>query len=125
MASQQDHFINIVKLFLPTEIFDYFEIANVESEDRTVHIYLDEMDVKPTEYLHEKLTSKGFTEASVIQDFPLRDKAVYLHVRRRRWLIESTQKVVGRDWDLVAKGTRYTKGFATFLKGIFGYLPHQ
>ena len=120
MASQQEHFTNIVKLFLPTEIFDYFEIANVESEDRTVHIYLDEMDVKPTEYLHDKLTSKGFTEASVIQDFPLRDKAVYLHVRRRRWLIESTQKVVGRDWDLVAKGTRYTKGFATFLKGIFG-----
>ena len=124
MSSQQDHFTNLVKLFLPTEIFDYFEIVNVESEGRTVHIYLDEINETPVEYQHEKLTSKGFTEASIIQDFPLRDKAVYLHVRKRRWLIESTQQVVGRDWDLVAKETRYTKGFATFLKGLFGHLPH-
>lgn len=125
MANQEDHFTNIIKLFLPAEIFDYFEIVNVESAGRTVHIYLDEKNETPEEYQQEKLTSKGFTEASIIQDFPLRDKAVYLHVRKRRWLIESTQRVVGRDWDLVAKGTRYTKGFAIFLKGLFGHLPHQ
>ena len=27
----------------------------------------------------------GFTDEKVIQDFPLRGKPVYLHVRRRRW----------------------------------------
>ena len=116
---------SLIKLFLPSEVFDYFEIMNVTVENRTVHVYLDELDIKPVEYATDKLTSKGFTEASVIQDFPLRDKAVYLHVRRRRWFNESSQKVVSRNWDLVAKGTRYTKDFATFLKGLLGYLPHQ
>jgi len=50
---------------------------------------------------------------------------VMLHVRRRRWLVEELNKVISRDWDLVAEGTRYTQGFATFLKGIIGYLPNS
>ncbi|MHA7060311.1 ISAon1 family transposase N-terminal region protein [Aquimarina sp. M1] len=37
---------------------------------------------------------------------------------RRRWLNEATNKVVTRDWQLVAKGTRITSDFATFLKEI-------
>jgi hypothetical protein len=45
---------------------------------------------------------------------------MFLHIRRRWWLVESIGIVVGRDWDTVAKGTRLTKGFAIFLKGIFG-----
>jgi len=50
---------------------------------------------------------------------------MFLHIRRRRWLVESTGEVIGRDWDTVAKGTRMAKGFAAFLKGLFGQLPDQ
>ena len=50
---------------------------------------------------------------------------MFLHVRRRRWLVESSGNTISRDWDTVAKGTRYTKDFATFLKGVFGQLPNQ
>jgi len=32
----------------------------------------------------DKLESKGFHSKIVIQDFPIRNKAVYLHVLRRR-----------------------------------------
>jgi hypothetical protein len=35
-----------------------------------------------------------------------------------RWQDNSTGSIVTRDWDLVAKGTRMTKDFATFLKQI-------
>ena len=45
---------------------------------------------------------------------------VYLHVKRRRWLNQDSDKVVYRNWDLVAKGTRITQDFADFLKGISG-----
>lgn len=124
MSEQKDHYQELVKLLLPSELFDYFEITNLVLENRSVAVYLDERDIKPTAYSGQKLTSKGFHPESIIQDFPIRNKAVFLHVRRRRWLVESTKEVVSRDWDSVAEGTRYTKGFADFLKGLFGQLPH-
>lgn len=125
MPAQKDYYQNLVKLLLPTEIFDYFEITNLVIEDNSVAVFLDEQDIKPVAYSRQKLTSKGFHPESIIQDFPIRNKAVFLHVRRRRWLVESTGEVVSRDWDSVAEGTRYTKSFADFLKGLFGSLPHK
>lgn len=124
MIAQQDHYQGLIKLILPPEIFDYFEITDLVVEDRSVAVFLDEMDVKPAAYSSQKLTSKGFHPESIIQDFPIRNKAVFLHVRRRRWFVDSTKEVVSRDWDSVAEGTRYTKSFADFLKGILGQLPH-
>jgi hypothetical protein len=124
LTAQDEHYQSLVKLLLPSEIFNYFEVVSLNSDDKSIHLFLDELDLKPEPYIDKKLTSKGFHAASVIQDFPIRNKAVFLHVRRRRWLVEPTGEVISRDWQPVAEGTRYTKGFAAFLKGIFGQLPH-
>jgi transposase len=67
------------------------------------------------------IISHGFHKQITIQDFPLRGKTVFLHIKRRRWFNKTTNKVVQRDWDLVAKGTRMTVEFATFLKAISQY----
>ncbi|WP_437438497.1 ISAon1 family transposase N-terminal region protein [Polaribacter sejongensis] len=72
----------------------------------------------PDEFIVLKLSSKGFFPEATIQDFPIRGKNVFLHVIRRRWVEESSKKVVVRDWKLVAKGTRITSEFAAFLKQI-------
>lgn len=125
MTSDNAHFNSLIELLLPPEIFEYFDIIKVQIGDTEVHVHLDEKPLKPDGYEIVNLISKGFHQTSIIQDFPLRDKAMYLHVRRRRWYSESTGKTVERDWDTVAKGTRLTKDFATFLKGIFGQLPNQ
>ena len=124
MSSDNEHFNSLIRLLLPREIFDFFDIVSVAVQEKEVHIHLDEKAIKPEGYELVNLTSKGFHKASIVQDFPLRDKATYLHVRRRRWYCESTNNLVERDWDAVAKGTRLTKEFAAFLKGAFGYLPH-
>lgn len=124
MTAPKDYYQDLVRLLLPSEIFEYFEITNLVIEDRSVTVFLDERDIKPAAWSGQKLTSKGFHPESIIQDFPIRNKAVFLHVRRRRWLVESTKEVVSRDWDSVAEGSRYTKSFADFLKGLFGQLPH-
>ncbi len=116
----EDHYTSLVQLLLPSEIIAYFDIVNVKVVFNEVHVHLDEKSIKPEGYELVKLLSKGFHPPAIIQDFPLRDKPMFLHVRRRRWLSESTGKTVERDWDSVAKGTRLTKEFATFLKGIFG-----
>ncbi len=111
---------DLLKAILPTEVFEYFEIIKVDIDDKTIDIYLDELNLPPEQYQKEKLISKGFTDTTVIQDFPIRKKAVYLHVRRRKWQVESTGKIISKTWDLTEKGSRYTKDFATFLKGLLG-----
>lgn len=111
---------SFIKLLLPEEVFEYFELVKVKSNDSSIEIHLDELNRPPVEYSNEKLESKGFSSASIIQDFPIRNKAVYLHIRRRRWQIKSSGKIIQRDWKMTAKGTRFTKSFAAFLKGVFG-----
>jgi tRNA A58 N-methylase Trm61 len=64
------------------------------------------------------LISKGFLDEVTIQDFPLRGKLVYLHIKRRRWTNKTTGEIIKRDWTLVAKGTRMNHEFAAFLKEI-------
>jgi len=125
MNSQTEQYSILIKAILPSEVFDYFEIVKVDLESKVIDVHLDELNLPPEEYSKDKLISKGFHEPAVFQDFPIRDKAVYLHVRRRKWQIESSGKIISRQWDLSAKGSRYTKGFATFLKGLHGYLPNK
>jgi len=64
------------------------------------------------------LVSKGFWDKITIQDFSLRGKFVYLHIKRRRWTNKATGEIIKRDWVLVAKDTRMTQEFVTFLKEI-------
>lgn len=125
MDSHKDHYQVLLQAILPQEVFNYFEITQVIIEDSRLDVHLDELHQIPEEFSSEKLTSKGFQSAIVIQDFPIRERAVFLHVRKRKWLVSSTGQVVSRDWDLVAKGARYTKGFASFLKELFGPSPYQ
>ena len=125
MSKTNDYSQELIKLLLPAEIFKYFEIVNLQVTDTSINVYLDEKNILPERYIGNKLSSKGFHSTSIIQDFPIRDKSLYLHVRRRRWQDEGTGKVISRDWNTVAKGTRYTKGFAVFLKGLLGYLPDK
>ena len=113
----------LLSLLLPEGLLDYFKVTNfTKSLDQYV-IYLEELNIHPDQYKGVKLTSRGFLDEITVQDFPLRGKACFLKVRRRKWLNEDTGLNVSRDWNLVAKGTRMTSEFAIFLKGIARYKP--
>jgi len=107
---------------LPKEIVDNFDLVNLQEKEDTLHLFLDEGCNVPEEYKDLSLSANGFYEESMIKDFPLRDKKVVLHIRRRRW-VDEAGKSYSRHWELVAEGTRYSKEFASFLKDAFGYLP--
>jgi hypothetical protein len=115
---QNNDLFNLASLVLPTGVLDFFTINNFVSQGSTHNIFLNEKNTPPEEYKKDKLSSKGFYEEVKIQDFPIRGKAVFLYIKRRRWLNETTGNIVARDWDLVAKGTRMTQEFASFLKAI-------
>ncbi|MGE5449705.1 MAG: hypothetical protein ACM3PR_15205 [Bacteroidales bacterium] len=125
MSSSEEQFNLLLKAMLPEEIFQYFEITRVLVNETSIDVHVDELNLPPSRYKDFKLVSKGFTPTVIIQDFPIRERAVFLHVRRRKWQVESTGEIVSQTWDTTAQGTRYTKGFAAFLKEIFGHLPPQ
>lgn len=107
-------------LIIPEGVSDYFEMTHYSQEEGRLDIFLEEMNVIPEEFQKNRLLSKGFFEPISLQDFPIRGQQVYLHVKRRRWLNQDNGTVVYRNWGLVAKGTRITQDFASFLKGISG-----
>ena len=109
--------LDLLQLFLPNELSIYFKITKSDNTDNSYTIYLSEKNEPPNIYKANKLLSKGFYEEVTIQDFPLRGKACFLKIKRRPWLNKDTGKIVFRDWNMVAKGTRFTSDFATFLKG--------
>ena len=126
-------FESLASIILPEGILDLFEVTNVEedhtgikdetgTEVRVIHIYLDERDLREEEW-HD-LQPNGFTEPRKINDFPIRDRKVVLHVRRRRWLDGEGKSIILEHEGLVAEGTSYSRVFAGVLKKIFGYLPH-
>ena len=117
--------LGLAKYVLPEEIFRYFELKEIEQAGRELHLYLEELNEIPEGYQVEELESNGFQRETILKDFPIREKPSFLHVRRRRWIEKTTGKTVSRDWNLVAAGTHYTEGFASFLKGLIGYLPDR
>jgi len=117
--------LGLAKYVLPEELLQYFDITKIAQKGRYLHMYLKELNEVPAGYDRSSLASKGFHNETVIKDFPIRDKPVFLHILRRRWLEKATGKTVSRDWKLVAEGTHYTQEFAFFLKEFIGYLPDR
>jgi hypothetical protein len=103
---------------LPDFLVNHFEVVSLSNTEEILHLYFEEKAKPPKEFDTLELVSKGFVDEITIQDFPLRGKLVYLHIKRRRWTNKATGQIVKRDWNLVAKGTRMTQEFAAFLKEI-------
>jgi hypothetical protein len=111
-------YIDLLKFMLPDFLIENFEIISAANAEENLPLYFEEK-VKPLkEFDALELVSKGFLDEITIQDFPLRSTFVYLHMKRRRWTYKTTGKIIQRDWQLVAKGTRMTHQFAAFLKEI-------
>jgi len=108
----------LLKLFLPDLLFTYFDLVKQEKKEDSIHLYFEEYNDSSFIEANIKVHSKGFYQQSTVQDFPIRGKSVYLHIKRRKWMNIETKEILFRDWNMVAKGTRMTSDFATFLKGI-------
>ncbi|MCM4169694.1 hypothetical protein KCTC52924_02292 [Arenibacter antarcticus] len=113
--------IDLLKLILPELLITHFKLVSHKTEDGTLHLYFEEKEDSPKEEKHRILIGHGFHKEIVVQDFPLRGKSVFLHIKRRRWLDKATRQAVQRDWELVAQGTRMTVEFAAFLKVLGQY----
>lgn len=108
----------VLSLFLPDGILEYFDIVSEITQDTCFILYLEEKNIVPDEISSLNLHSHGFHPEIEVQDFPIRGKAVFLRIKRRRWKDIDTGKVYSRDWRIVAHGTRITAEFGSFLKEL-------
>lgn len=133
-TSQIKLYEHFLEFFLPKGILDFFEVVWIdersltasESKQSTLYssvlqIHLEERDNRPEEM--EELRPNGFTETSVVNDFPVRDRKMELHIKRRRWLTPEGHNVVLNIYPFAVTGTRYSAEFAAFLKDTLGYDP--
>lgn len=108
---------SILALFFPAGFLEYFEVVSHEKESDTIIFHLKEKNIPPKGYKTNEIESKGFYNEETITDFPLRGKGCVYKVKRRKWTRKEDGAIISRDWNIVAKGTRITDEFATFLKG--------
>ena len=117
----------LVRIVLPKEILDYFDIVKIETEESDIDamsmtIHLDER-MNPHLQESDAYESKGFMDAVCITDFPIRDHKVILMLRRRRWKNIETGETFVERISVTESGTRYSKEFAAFLKETYGDIP--
>lgn len=110
--------VNILSLFLPEGILEWFDVVDGRLTDEGVTLILQEKNIPPLREEHKgkQVISKGFYDITVT-DFPIRGKRASLTLRRRRWKVEGEKELLKRDIPLVAEGTTLQREFAAFLKG--------
>lgn len=109
---------NLLRAILPEILIDNFDIVRYEKSPERFDIWLDEKKVLlPEDRANSSIISHGFGGYRVIQDFPLRGRATYLHVRKRKWQDRSSGEIFSYGWDLSEHdSTRLNSEFVSFLK---------
>jgi len=116
-----------LSIFLPDNLLEHFflssvyELGEVSSKQMIYHLNLTEKNSLPKGYISTDYESKGFYESKIIQDFPIRGKAVYLIIKRRRWRHKETKKEIKSDYSFIAGGSKITQELSDFLKGTNKY----
>lgn len=107
---------DFIRIFLPSFVVCHFDVINMVDSEVRIDIYLDEKRQLSSDLLSRPVISYGFTSPTIIQDFPVRGKAVYLHIRRRKWLCKDDGSIHLQTYELSYEGTQLTTEFVAFLK---------
>ena len=76
--------------FLPEGLNELFEMVRFEKTDQSYDIWLDEKKILSDEdYRNPNIVARGYTDYVTIQDYPMRGRPVYLHLRKNKWWIKA------------------------------------
>lgn len=118
---------NALSLILLEVILEWFEVTKIEEEanskaksdlemrlyPKILHVYLDERLV--IEATEKGLRPNGYTEATTVSDYPVRNRKLMLHVRRRRYQDKGGKNVLVNKYKLAEDGTRMAVEYGTFF----------
>jgi hypothetical protein len=117
VSQNGNRFIKICSTFNPITLVKIEDGFDMVKNRKSLTIYLDEANKLPLVYNPEEYESKGFIGYTTIKDFPLRDKLLYLKIRKRRWLHKvNKHETIQNDYSQLTDGTQITKELTEFLK---------
>ena len=105
----------VLKILLPKEWLDYFEVINIEEKQEEWHITLYEKEDRiPKGLVGKNVVKDGFMNSIEIHDFPLRGKPTYLRFHRRKWKVAGEDESHFNNYEFHPQGMKATKEFGSF-----------
>ncbi|MBI5358162.1 hypothetical protein HZB69_00860 [Candidatus Amesbacteria bacterium] len=106
---------------LPEGLEAFFDLTGFEKSDNALRIVLTEKNIVPSplppEYRNKPVTNTVLNDF-LVDDFPVRGLRGEVLLKRRSWKFEGVGKLLTRDPGVCAEGTKLSKDFADFLKGM-------
>ena len=117
---------DIVGLIAPGEISKNFEVVSTQEKKDCIFIVFEEKkELIPKELKGKQTVLDGFLNPLSLQTFPLKDKQVFLVLKRRRWKDADKTTAYSNTYDLHRKGMKTTNEFGNFLKEELGLRPSE
>lgn len=118
---------SVLSLLLPEGILEWFEATKIEEKvndkakdelekhlfPKVLHVHLAER--LSDEAIEKGLKPNGYTEATVVNDYPVRNRKLMLHVRRRRYQDKTGRNVLLNKYKASEDGTRLTVEYGIFF----------
>jgi hypothetical protein len=117
----------LLKLIVPKEITDNFELIEIIEKTHMITLSFEELTIRiPKPLQGKEVVLDGYLNQLELQTFPLKDKTVYIALRRRRWKEKGDNKQsFSNTYELHVEGMKTTKEFGAFLKEEFGLQPDE
>jgi hypothetical protein len=117
----------LLKLIVPKEITDNFELIEIIERTSMITLSFEELASRiPKPLIGKEVVLDGYLNQLELQTFPLKDKTVYIALRRRRWKEKrDSNQSYSNAYELHVEGMKTTKEFGAFLKEEFGLQPDE
>ncbi|MDY0202414.1 MAG: hypothetical protein RBR40_15650 [Tenuifilaceae bacterium] len=125
--NEQGLFMDLVKLIAPPEVVNNFDFTEIQETSKNILlVFTEKKDQVPQELKGKEVVLDGYLNKLELQTFPLKDKSVFIVIRRRRWKEKGSKKPgISNDYKLHEEGIKTTKEFGAFLKEELGLQPDE
>lgn len=106
----------------PESMDELFEMVRFERTDNAYDIWLDEKKkLSDEDFRNPDIAARGHTDHVKVQDYPMRGRPIYLHMRKNKWRDRKTNGIFSYTLELPnEEGTRLSAEFVAFLKDESG-----
>ncbi len=124
---RENLYSGIVDLIAPGEISKNFEIVTINEKGESIIILFEEKaNLIPQGLKGKDDVVDGFLNPVDLRTFPLKDKTIYLSIKRRRWKeCGKTNKRYHNTYNLHRRGMWTLNDFGDFFKEELGLRPPE
>lgn len=124
---EKELYKKLIELIAPEEVNKCFTMTSITEKKSSITISFEEKkNLIPRELHGKDVVLDGFLNPIVLQTFPMKDKQVYLSIKRRRWKARGKPaESYFNTYDLYRPGMKTTREFGNFLKEDLGLGPSE